>query len=1281
MNKFLLFGLCCVVLLARAGAAPAFSKHRTHAPVSPARILQSDTARSLSKSIVPRIPSDKKDKNIDRALYVAGAYADSYQTRDVKWVQGFCSARLLADPVFNQTLADTFKHTSEISLKKVVVGRLFSTEDMVLVHEDAEWKQTDAKNGVSSTFHAIRILRLVKEELGWAVDDDKIATDDISDVARELTANHLGNAESIAVDDNLDRDALITSIIAQTQTQYVQKYDHYRAVKALGWALAFAKQSIGKIKGADQALATTLSWLASEEVSAGNYAAAVNDKPTSQFYYQAAVKDYQSYFALVEKNTILSTPAIMTYAHESLGVAFQGLGQYDQALTYRWMALHEGNAQRNGAMESEALSGIGTLLAIEGNRSDELKFYKDYIQQQRVANDKIALAGALYSLGVFHREGGSYAQALPNFVEVKRLEEDLGDDNGAADAWMSIGGLYDYQVDFSDAQNSYKQAQIIYERTHNDAGVADVWRCVSHVDYEQGQFTKSLEDAFNGLKIAEQKNNLAEIVRLYHCIGSTLQSQGDYRQAANYIQACAHNAAILNDSIFENAATVSLASLFVSQGDYDQALEQMTNCNAVSERVSDPNELRSNLRTMANIWDKKGDYTQALRYIQQAIELSRSLGPSWESAAIYEAQGDILSNQGYYDKAIEAYTKALDTARIANAWPIVAGTQVAIGETYFREEKFAAALQQYQEGLKLIEASDLVYLSNCYADIGYAYFRLNQYDNAAQACRTAIRYTETLRSQIAGGAREQQLFFQTQLNPYQTLMLILLAQHRDQEAFACLEQSRARVIRDSFGSQPDMTAYTSEELAQTHFLTTSLVSLNKQVLVLKRGMPDSPALAPLEATQGRMRLEYDVWQAILYNRHVQPDPPSLNHTVTCMDAFQMLPNAGTAFLEYTVLDNMTYLFVLTKQGMHSRCEVYRINCNASQLKALVDQFRNGVAARDDSTAFHPEARRLYEMLLGGPVKAQLKGIDTLCIVPDGPLWNLPFQALQPADEQYVIDNQTIFFTPSLTALRDMRLKDGPTYHDKAPLMLAVGNPALAKKSKYNESKPASGMSSATSSHPEVMNDLFLPLPQAEAQVKDIAALYGSMYCKVLVGHDANEEHVKSEMEKYQMLQFATHGVANEINPMYSYLLLSQANDGEVEDGMLFAADVMKMHLHARLVVLAACDTARGQVSPGEGLVGLTWAFLHAGCPRVVASQWQIDAGPTTMLMVDFHSNLLATVHSDADGAVITKALRNAALKLRKTELYRHPYYWAPFVLTGDGFPQVPMEKPIQETKI
>jgi CHAT domain-containing protein len=151
------------------------------------------------------------------------------------------------------------------------------------------------------------------------------------------------------------------------------------------------------------------------------------------------------------------------------------------------------------------------------------------------------------------------------------------------------------------------------------------------------------------------------------------------------------------------------------------------------------------------------------------------------------------------------------------------------------------------------------------------------------------------------------------------------------------------------------------------------------------------------------------------------------------------------------------------------------------------------------------------------------------------------------------------------------------------------------------------------------------------------------------------------MSRYRILHFATHGLLDNHNPMYSHIVLSQADTNKDEDGLLEAWEIMEFDLRADIAVLSACETARGGTSAGEGVIGMSWAFWVAGCPTTVASQWKVDSASTSELMIEFHRNVMSKSESGK-----AEALRRAALKLLHSDKYRHPFYWAGFILMGDG---------------
>jgi CHAT domain-containing protein len=163
---------------------------------------------------------------------------------------------------------------------------------------------------------------------------------------------------------------------------------------------------------------------------------------------------------------------------------------------------------------------------------------------------------------------------------------------------------------------------------------------------------------------------------------------------------------------------------------------------------------------------------------------------------------------------------------------------------------------------------------------------------------------------------------------------------------------------------------------------------------------------------------------------------------------------------------------------------------------------------------------------------------------------------------------------------------------------------------------------------------------------------------VLVGTRLEKERWKMEAPRYRILHLATHGVLNSNSPLSSYLVMNG-------DNVLTAREILKMNLDADLTVLSACETARGKFRFGEGMIGMSWAFLVAGAPTTVVSQWKVDAAATSQLMVAFHRNLKVKSGEHLSGRA--EALRQAGLQLLASPQYKHPFYWAGFVMIGNGY--------------
>jgi len=240
------------------------------------------------------------------------------------------------------------------------------------------------------------------------------------------------------------------------------------------------------------------------------------------------------------------------------------------------------------------------------------------------------------------------------------------------------------------------------------------------------------------------------------------------------------------------------------------------------------------------------------------------------------------------------------------------------------------------------------------------------------------------------------------------------------------------------------------------------------------------------------------------------------------------------------------------------------------------------------------------------------------------------------------------------SLREKRRKSGPSSTTKE--LLAFAGPH------------APGASTGDSAS-RVRGQELRALPEAEREVYTLRQLYGESRSEVRTGSAASEQLFKAEAGQFRVIHLAAHGILDDSNPMYSNIVLGR-KETDAEDGLLEAREVMQMDLNADLVVLSACETARGRVTAGEGTIGLSWAFFVAGAPATVVSQWEVESSSTSRLMVGFHraletQNRRGVPQRAYPGSATARALQSAELQMLHNPRYAHPFYWAGFVVMGD----------------
>jgi CHAT domain-containing protein/tetratricopeptide (TPR) repeat protein len=923
-------------------------------------------------------------------------------------------------------------------------------------------------------------------------------------------------------------------------------------------------------------------------------------------------------------------------------------------------------AERTELLAGEKELVTGDLVRALNNQGDRFSNQGEHPQAMRVytlANslaeqigDRSEIARTRHNLGHVHRLQGNFAQAMENFRKGLAINEALGKQEGIARSLLGIGMVHWLQGDFTQALVDYRKSLAIFEALNNNISFATVLNNIGNIHRDQGDYVQALEYYRKSLKIRQELKDTAGILASLGNIGVVYSSQGNYGQALDYYQKSLAMSEAEND---KEGIAITLGNIGVihrKQGNYAQALDYYQKSLAMSEAIYDKVGIALMVNNIGTVHLFQRNYGQAMDYYQKSLAMREESGDKHGISHTLMAIGIIHAAQGSYAQAWEYYQKSMAIKEAIKDRGGITNLLLHIGIYHKNQGHDSQALDFAERAATLARQDGNLYLLwSARVNAGLAYRALNQLDKARLAFEEAIAVIETMRGQVAGSEQEQQRFFEDKISPYYAMADLLVAENNPTEALIFIERARARALLDLLysGRVNVVKAMTSQEQERERTLRAEIISLNTQVTrASKQARPDQARLSELTSQREKARLNYEAFQILLYAAH-----PELRvqrgeaQVIKAGEIAALAPDDRSALLEYVITDDKTFLFAITKATGKAEAvvRVYTLPVKRADLAKQIDAFRGQLAARD--LAFRASAIKLYNLLFK-PAEAQLRAKTNLIIAPDDTLWDLPFQALVTGTDRFLIEEAAIAYAPSLTVLREMMRRPKNRGADAASAtLLALGNPMPGK-----ETINRAAMT--------VRDGKLEPLPEAEQEVKALRQLYGTSRSKVYVGAEAREDRVKSEAGQARILHFATHGMLNNASPMYSHLALAEG--GANEDGLLEAWELTQLDLKADLAVLSACETARGRIGAGEGMIGLSWAMFIAGVPSIVVSQWKVESAATRDLMVSFHRALISEPLAGKAKPTKTEALRQAALKLMKSPETRHPFYWAGFVLVGYG---------------
>lgn len=364
-----------------------------------------------------------------------------------------------------------------------------------------------------------------------------------------------------------------------------------------------------------------------------------------------------------------------------------------------------------------------------------------------------------------------------------------------------------------------------------------------------------------------------------------------------------------------------------------------------------------------------------------------------------------------------------------------------------------------------------------------------------------------------------------------------------------------------------------------------------------------------------------------------PDNPALpvKPSITLNELQDGILRDGELLLETMTGEDHTILMAITRDD----CRAVRLPGVLSPFGTKIDLYYELLAAPPasvDRAEIVEEAGRSLSRLLLDEIADLVQGARRIILVPDGILNLIPLSGLCLPDGERLLDGRDLMRVPSATILAESR---SPSKEEEGPIRLL----ALAGE-KDREGRPLAG---------------------ALWEVEHLGRRYER------IDQCSTDDIVSAQrLVDYDMLHLAGHVMLDDQYPWRSGILIGREGGGEGRE-YLCASEITPMRLQARMVVISGCGSACGRVLSGEGVLGLTSAFLSAGVPVVVASLWPVDDSTTARFMERFYDSL-------ANGKTVASSLRSAQRGLMEDPRTAHPFFWAGFVVVGDGAVPVPLDR-------
>jgi len=895
-----------------------------------------------------------------------------------------------------------------------------------------------------------------------------------------------------------------------------------------------------------------------------------------------------------------------------------------------------------------------------------------------VVDGYLRLGQALESLGQFEGALASYEAAF------QRLRNDNGEPLHQAEFLYLKGSIYRVLSQYEEAVEHFHAAAVKYREAQQLKGEADALTRLAEIFFWLADYKTATQHYKRILGLHEAADDMLKQVEILAALAETswLGGEASADEISGYFDQGRNLLDLIKTTVGFDPAGPMLEVKKKLHNNFDRESMQLARkwrekVHSLSQEelfaVTYVDFIVGESKHSFNEWQKKVP-SLGSNYLMAA-------GTFWQKAGTASVwRGDPVIASGNLHLA-EAYHTSIPFNRdVGIEW---AKDWFYLGEAYRRQGKFDVArlfLNRAKVMALLLRSSEIHWvdagLARTYADMGDAVKALAHY-------RLGLKMLESVQSQQ--GTEETKIgVMEGALYIYRDLVPLLLDLHTKtgkpaylHEAFEYNERLRARAFLEMLGKSGvtrlggDLGSLAEKEGQIRH----QIARIHRQLRAPKLDKAEETRL--LDELEG-LRRSWRSQQEQVARGSEQYADLVLPRPVTVKDVQSVLA-PDEVLLEYSVASDTLILWALT----NNEIEAYRIP--GAEEKSILEQYlvtlREPLIGSDEISRHLDLGRRLYRELLE-PGGEHIRGKKKLIIAPDGPLYYLPFEAViflgstdpsnnptSLSDVPYLVKEFQVSYVPSASVFVAQRRNRGTKGATVEFPILAFGDPI------YQEVGPQLGVGNEPGkvAHRALRDASLSRLEFSAEEVERIARIWDipidsehiNLQNRATVGRLR-----ELDLSRYRILHFATHGLMGDEIGWTSQpaLVLSQVGNIKEHGGLLQFGDILNLKLNADLVVLSACNTGLGRLRDGEGIVGLTRAFMYAGASSVVVSLWKVEDQSTSLFMERFYQRL-------KQGESKAEALRQAKLEVMQATIelkaigmpqkLASPFYWAPFILVGD----------------